>query len=87
MKRARVVAAVFTAVSLTAAAPAASARHHAKARAPQVPAASQSFEARYQACRTAAFRKFGWHYGPRLVLYADFAVEQVDFCVRNGGHL
>jgi hypothetical protein len=78
------VVAVAIVVGLSTAAPAASTKHRA-ARAP-APSATQSYEARYAACRTEAFRRFGWHYGDRLVLYSDFAVTQVDYCMRNGGH-
>jgi hypothetical protein len=86
MTGARWLMAAAIAVSLASAAPAATVRHHTKLHAKPAPAAAQSYEARYQACRIEAFRRFGWHYGERLVLYTDFAVAQTDFCVRNGGH-
>jgi opacity protein-like surface antigen len=87
MKPASRMVAAAIAVCLASAAQAATVRHHhIRPNAKQTPAAAQSFEVRYRACRTEAFRRFGWHYGTRLVLYRNFAVEQVDFCVRNGGH-
>jgi hypothetical protein len=86
MRGIKCVTATAVAVCLAPAASAATVRHQAKSHATTPPAAAQSFEARYRACRTEAFRRFGWHYGTRLVLYTSFAVEQVDFCVRNGGH-
>jgi len=48
--------------------------------------AAQSREEIYKKCLAEAFRKFGWYYGARRVLYSDFAVTQTDYCVRNGGH-
>ena len=80
------IAAAGIGICLASTAHAAATRHHVKVHAKPTPAAAQSFEARYVACRTEAFRRFGWHYGSRLVLYTDFAVTQVDFCVRNSGH-
>jgi hypothetical protein len=85
MKHAKIMMAAGIAVCLAAAAQAASTRHRV-ARVPKTPAAAQSYEARYRACRAEAFRRFGWHYGTRLVLYTDFVVAQADFCMRNGGH-
>jgi hypothetical protein len=61
---------------------AAPARHKSAAYA----AAPQSREEIYKKCLAEAFRKFGWHYGARRVMYSDFAVTQTDYCVRNGGH-
>ena len=81
MRVLRAALAAGVVVCLVAAADAAPARKKAG-----VQAAPQGFEALYLKCRTEAFRRFGWHYGTRLVLYSDFAVTQVDFCVRNGGH-
>jgi hypothetical protein len=49
-------------------------------------AASQSRDEVYKKCLAEAFRKFGWYYGARRVLYSDFAVSQTDYCVQNGGH-
>jgi hypothetical protein len=49
-------------------------------------AAPQSRDETYRKCLAEAFRKFGWYYGARRVLYSDFAVSQTDYCVRNGGH-
>jgi hypothetical protein len=86
MKTVQILIAAGLAVCQLSAAQAAPARHHAKARAPSAPAAPQSSEARYHACLFEAFRRFGWHYGERVVLYSDFAVTQADFCMRNGGH-
>jgi len=48
--------------------------------------AAQSRDDIYWKCLAEAFRKFGWYYGARRVLYSDFAVTQTDYCVRNGGH-
>ena len=49
-------------------------------------AASQHRDEVYRKCLAEAFRRFGWYYGARRVLYSDFAVSQTDYCVRNGGH-
>ena len=67
---------------LLAPAMAATARQKPKAQA----AAPQSREEIYKKCLAEAFRKFGWYYGARRVLYSDFAVTQTDYCVQNGGH-
>ena len=73
--------AIVLLASAAAAAPA-----HQKSKAPD--AKAQSHEVLYQRCRIEAFRKFGWHdpkYQGKVLLYADFLVEQTDYCVRNGG--
>jgi hypothetical protein len=49
--------------------------------------APQSREAIYASCRQQAFRKFGWHNGSQVVLYTDFFIQQVDYCVSNDGRL
>ena len=89
MGQIKAVIAACIAVGLGTAAPAASVRHHVNSKHVMRAPAPQSFEARYRACRAEAFRKFGWHNGlrPRLWLYRNFAVEQTDYCMRNGGHL
>ena len=80
-KTGRAALAAMIAAGLLVAAEAAPAR-----KKPTEQTAAQSREEIYKKCLAEAFRKFGWYYGARRVLYADFAVSQADYCVQNGGH-
>ena len=82
MRLARAALAAALIVCLVAPAEAAPARHKSTAQA----AGPQSREEIYKKCLAEAFRKFGWYYGARRVMYSDFAVTQTDYCVQNGGH-
>ena len=83
MKVARAALAAVILASLAFAADAAPAKKNAAIQAPP-----QSPEALYQYCRSAVFRKMGWHTGDgRLAMYPDTLVQQTDHCVANRGKI
>ena len=82
MKVARAALAAIIVVCLAVAADAAPERKKPNGQA----ATPQNRDEIYKKCLAEAFRKFGFYYGGRRVLYTDFAVTQTDYCVQNDGH-